>query len=166
MLEAYERRCAYLALYLEHATGNPTVDHVLPKSRVWDQIYEWSNYRLCAALINTTVLMGGRLAIMNCCCKYPKATDAALRREKWDAARKNFREKWAEEFGTWPSQPDGTRWPGHHIRDLRYGGDPVAENNVLPVRPDVHDIFSKEYPLCYSGNSQWSKVGIDRPYID
>jgi 5-methylcytosine-specific restriction endonuclease McrA len=53
MLEAYERRCAYLALYFEHATGNPTIDHVLPKSRVWDQVYEWSNYRLCAALINT-----------------------------------------------------------------------------------------------------------------
>lgn len=52
MLEAYERRCSYLALYIEHATGNPTVDHVLPKSRVWDQVYEWSNYRLCAALIN------------------------------------------------------------------------------------------------------------------
>jgi hypothetical protein len=52
MLHAYERRCAYLALYFEHATGSPTVDHVLPKSRAWDQVYEWSNYRLCAALIN------------------------------------------------------------------------------------------------------------------
>lgn len=52
MLAAYERRCAYLALYLEHATGSPTVDHVLPKSRAWDLVYEWSNYRLCAALIN------------------------------------------------------------------------------------------------------------------
>lgn len=112
------------------------------------------------------VLMGGRLAIMHCCCKYPKAPDAAARRDKWDAARKSFREKWAKEFGGWPLQPDGTSWPGHHIRDLRYGGDPVAENNVLPVRPDVHDIFSKEYPLCYSGNSQWSKVGVDRPYVD
>lgn len=52
MLERYERRCAYLALYLEHATGSPTVDHMLPKSRRWDQVYEWLNYRLCAALIN------------------------------------------------------------------------------------------------------------------
>lgn len=52
MLQAYERRCSYLALYIEHATGNPTVDHMLPKSREWDQVYEWSNYRLCAALIN------------------------------------------------------------------------------------------------------------------
>lgn len=53
MLESYERRCSYLALYIEHATGSPTVDHVIPKSRAWDQIYEWSNYRLCAALINS-----------------------------------------------------------------------------------------------------------------
>jgi len=53
MLEAYERRCAYLALYIEHATGNPTVDHVIPKSKAWDLVYEWSNYRLAAALINS-----------------------------------------------------------------------------------------------------------------
>lgn len=52
MLDAYDRLCAYLALYIEHATGNPTVDHVVPKSRAWDQVYEWSNYRLSAALIN------------------------------------------------------------------------------------------------------------------
>jgi hypothetical protein len=52
MLVAYERRCSFLALYIEHATGNPSVDHLLPKSRAWKQVYEWSNYRLCAALIN------------------------------------------------------------------------------------------------------------------
>lgn len=52
MLVSYERRCAYLALYIEHATGSPTVDHVVPKSRAWDVVYEWSNYRLCAALVN------------------------------------------------------------------------------------------------------------------
>jgi len=52
LLAAYQRRCAFLALYLEHGTGNPSVDHMLPKSRRWDQVYEWSNYRLCAATIN------------------------------------------------------------------------------------------------------------------
>jgi hypothetical protein len=52
MLRDYHRRCAYLALYIEPATGNATVDHVTPKSQAWDQVYEWSNYRLCAALIN------------------------------------------------------------------------------------------------------------------
>lgn len=53
MLDAYERRCAFLALYLEHATGSASVDHMLPKSRVWQKVYEWDNYRLCAALINS-----------------------------------------------------------------------------------------------------------------
>lgn len=53
MLEAYERRCAYLAMYIHHATGAPTVDHVLPKSYAWDEVYEWDNYRLCAAIVNS-----------------------------------------------------------------------------------------------------------------
>lgn len=54
MLVAYEHRCAYLAMYIHHATGCPTVDHVLPKSRAWNQVYEWANYRLCAAIINSS----------------------------------------------------------------------------------------------------------------
>jgi hypothetical protein len=54
LLRCYDRRCAFLALYLEHATGNPSVDHMLPKSRQWDAIYEWLNYRLCAASINAS----------------------------------------------------------------------------------------------------------------
>lgn len=53
LLESYGRLCAFLALYLEHATGNPSVDHMLPKSRCWDRVYEWSNYRLCAGTVNT-----------------------------------------------------------------------------------------------------------------
>ena len=53
MLEAYERRCAYLALHIEPATGNPTVDHIIPKSKAWNLVYEWSNYRLAAGLINS-----------------------------------------------------------------------------------------------------------------
>lgn len=53
MLAAYQRRCAYLAMYIHHATGNPTVDHVLPKSYAWNHVYEWANYRLCAAIVNS-----------------------------------------------------------------------------------------------------------------
>jgi len=52
MLECYERRCAYLAMYIPHATGSPTVDHVAPKSYAWQLVYEWSNYRLCTSIIN------------------------------------------------------------------------------------------------------------------
>lgn len=50
---AYERRCAYLAMYIHHATGSPSVDHVLPKSYAWDRVYEWDNFRLCAQIINS-----------------------------------------------------------------------------------------------------------------
>lgn len=53
MFVAYERRCAYLAMYIHHATGNPSVDHVLPKSYAWDRVYEWGNYRLCAQIVNS-----------------------------------------------------------------------------------------------------------------
>jgi 5-methylcytosine-specific restriction endonuclease McrA len=52
MMEAYEQRCAYLAMFIE-ATGNPTVDHVIPKSLAWDCVYEWSNYRLCTSIVNS-----------------------------------------------------------------------------------------------------------------
>jgi len=52
MLDSYHRLCAYLALYIEHATGNPSVDHVIPRSKAWDKVYEWSNYRLACALVN------------------------------------------------------------------------------------------------------------------
>lgn len=53
MRGAYSNMCAYLALYIEYATGSPSVDHVVPKSRNWKVVYEWSNYRLESALINS-----------------------------------------------------------------------------------------------------------------
>jgi len=52
MMVAYEQRCAYLAMFIEH-TGNPTVDHVIPKSFAWKKVYEWSNYRLCTGIVNS-----------------------------------------------------------------------------------------------------------------
>lgn len=52
MMTAYEQRCAYLAMFIED-TGNPTVDHVIPKSLAWEKIYEWSNYRLCTGVVNS-----------------------------------------------------------------------------------------------------------------
>lgn len=53
MLESYGRLCAYLALYIEHGTGSPSVDHVVPKSKDWDRVYEWENYRLACSLVNS-----------------------------------------------------------------------------------------------------------------
>lgn len=52
--KAYDGRCAYLAMFIEPATGASTVDHFVPKSQDWRQVYEWSNYRLCAGGINGT----------------------------------------------------------------------------------------------------------------
>lgn len=54
MMDAYQQRCAYLAMYIHRATGAPTVDHVLPKSYAWNRVYEWDNYRLCAGIINAS----------------------------------------------------------------------------------------------------------------
>ncbi len=52
MRRAYRGLCAYLAMYIEPATGTATVDHVTPRSKSWKLVYEWSNYRLAASLIN------------------------------------------------------------------------------------------------------------------
>jgi hypothetical protein len=52
--ECYKNLCAYLALYIEKGVGAATVDHFVPKSKDWSQVYEWDNYRLCAAIVNGT----------------------------------------------------------------------------------------------------------------
>jgi len=51
---AYHGRCAYLATFIEPGTGLSTVDHFVPRSKDWRLVYEWSNFRLCAAVINGT----------------------------------------------------------------------------------------------------------------
>lgn len=53
MMDLYGQQCAYLAMYIEKATGSPTVDHFIPKSTDWRLVYEWTNYRLSAAYVNT-----------------------------------------------------------------------------------------------------------------
>jgi hypothetical protein len=52
MRTSYNGLCAYLSVYLEHA-GNRSVDHIVPKSKAWDRVYEWSNYRLANSLVNS-----------------------------------------------------------------------------------------------------------------
>ncbi|MCC6556298.1 MAG: hypothetical protein IT372_25335 [Polyangiaceae bacterium] len=52
LLTAYGRVCAYACLYIERITGSATVDHWAPKSRTWDRVYEWDNYRLACSLMN------------------------------------------------------------------------------------------------------------------
>jgi hypothetical protein len=109
---------------------------------------------------------GGRLAITHCCCDYPIAKDTEAQRRKWEGVKKSFRKRWSKELGDWPVDGDEEYWPGHHIRDLGRGGDPIADGNVLPTPPDIHSVFTKEYPLCYAGAARWSNVGPDLPYMD
>ncbi|NRD63689.1 hypothetical protein HRD49_18210 [Corallococcus exiguus] len=108
--------------------------------------------------------VGGRLAITHCCCDYPAASNLKQLRTQWNKARPGFREDWAQEFGAWPAGKDP--WPGHHIFDLAHGGPATAPGNILPTPPDVHDLFSKEYPACYAPGGKWLTPGPARPYVD
>ena len=50
---SYGHICAYLAMRIDEATGAATIDHFEPKSKARAKAYEWSNFRLAAALVNT-----------------------------------------------------------------------------------------------------------------
>ncbi len=52
LLTSYNRTCSYLSLHIPRAVGTPSVDHMVAKSKAWDQVYEWSNYRLACLLMN------------------------------------------------------------------------------------------------------------------
>ena len=52
-MESYHQICAYLCIRIHRLTGAPSVDHAIPKSMRWDQVYEWSNYRLACSRMNT-----------------------------------------------------------------------------------------------------------------
>jgi hypothetical protein len=51
LLQAYNRICSYSCFRI-HGTGTPSVDHMVPKSKAWDKVYEWSNYRLASLALN------------------------------------------------------------------------------------------------------------------
>ena len=53
MMAVYGRICAYLCFYIEPVTGAASVDHMLPKSRDWREVYEWRNYRLACSKMNS-----------------------------------------------------------------------------------------------------------------
>lgn len=49
---SYRGICAYSCHYIEQVTGARSTDHFTPKSRRWDLVYEWRNYRLACSLMN------------------------------------------------------------------------------------------------------------------
>ncbi|EPX60105.1 hypothetical protein D187_002191 [Cystobacter fuscus DSM 2262] len=137
------------------------------KGCIWlaDLKFDWEG-RLIA--LPVPVKGGSRYGIYHCCCDYPTLTKEQNKagRDQWKAAMESFRQRWSERFGVWPTASTGVNWPGHHIRDLWHGGDPVDPNNVFPVQPGVHEAYNREYPACYSGQSPWNTVGPDLPYTD
>jgi len=112
------------------------------------------------------VKAGSRYGIFHCCCDYPTVTKEQnnVARKKWENFRDSFRDQWSKKFGQWPA--DGENWPGHHLRDLKHGGDPTDRNNILPTEPSVHDEFGRQYPACYEGRPPWNTVGPNLPYLD
>ena len=118
-------------------------------------------------ILPVDVEAGSRYGIYHCCCKFPTRTKAEneVARQEWKNAMKSYRKSWSERFGEWPSV-DGVSWPGHHIRDLWHGGNPVDSNNVFPAQPGVHDLYNRAYPACYDGQPPWNTVGTDLPYTD
>lgn len=52
-MRSYQCICAYSCHRIERVTGCPCVDHFVPKSESAQDAYEWLNYRLAAARLNT-----------------------------------------------------------------------------------------------------------------
>ena len=52
LMDAYHRVCAFCCFRI-HASGSPSADHMVPKSKAWDRVYEWSNYRLATLRMNS-----------------------------------------------------------------------------------------------------------------
>lgn len=53
LMVRYGRVCSYSCFYIDPVTGASSVDHMAPKSLDWRQVYEWRNYRLAAARLNS-----------------------------------------------------------------------------------------------------------------
>ncbi len=52
LMLAYDRVCAFSCFRIHPITGAASVDHMAPKSRRWEKVYEWSNYRLACSKMN------------------------------------------------------------------------------------------------------------------
>ena len=52
LMTAYSQICAYSCFKIHRVTGGRSVDHMIAKSKAWDKVYEWSNYRLSCTRLN------------------------------------------------------------------------------------------------------------------
>ncbi len=53
LMRAYNEICAYSCFRIHPVTGARSADHFAPKSLTPQAAYEWANYRLCAARLNS-----------------------------------------------------------------------------------------------------------------
>ncbi len=53
LMNGYRQICAYSCFRIHTVTGASSVDHMAPKSRQWNRVYEWDNYRLACARLNS-----------------------------------------------------------------------------------------------------------------
>ena len=53
LMTAYDCICAYSCFRIHPITGSRSVDHMVAKSRAWNRVYEWTNYRLACARLNS-----------------------------------------------------------------------------------------------------------------
>lgn len=53
LMEKYDQICAYSCFRIHPVTGARSADHFVAKSRSWQHVYEWSNYRLCCSRLNS-----------------------------------------------------------------------------------------------------------------
>ena len=52
LMKAYNQICAFTCFRIHEVTGWRSVDHFAPKSRNWNEVYEWTNYRLACGPLN------------------------------------------------------------------------------------------------------------------
>ncbi|MCP3102683.1 hypothetical protein LZ198_27790 [Myxococcus sp. K15C18031901] len=114
----------------------------------------------------TVLQTGSRFGMTHCCCNYATLSISANEsaRAQWNNARDGFREQWAGRFGAWPTDSTGLAYPGHHVRDLKHGGNPTDWENILPFPKDIHETLNGLYNQCYANNPPWTTVGVDYPY--
>ena len=85
-------------------------------------------------------------------------------RKKWENFRDSFRDQWSRKFGEWPADQENS--PGHHIRELKHGGDPADRNNILPAEPRCILSSAGSIPPATTAEPPWNTVGPNLPYLD
>ena len=63
LYECYKGYCAYTCFHIHEMTGSSAIEHILPKQKFPRLAYEWSNYCLACACINSK--KGQQIGLLN-----------------------------------------------------------------------------------------------------